>query len=418
MNITIYEDQTGLMLYPEKRLEKDGKIVNLFNNNVDIYMDKIRNDLAIYCRLIAFKTSSRPLGYYIVYKDIYSDHIFANFKKDVDKVLKSLELQPRTGHIDNVMFENIEKFEDRYQYHKEDIDIVRKTVSYGRNLEYYAGDIRDILAFCKEILRNTNNIKISISSTKNNLGNINILINKKSSESLRRTGSTEQIIGEQREILREKKKTEEGAPGLVEISNGFDKIKKGADILKNAGYNNLEIRNEIERKVRDIHIAFPTYVERREPERRHELEKREKTELQKLETTDDSKDIEKNTTRSVTKIILITFGILTILAIIMVLKLGILSTDILPDAIRGPMGLITPEPTPITTSEITSSQTYNGDNNTSMKDITKNITNETNKNENITNETNKNENITSETNKSENITKNITNETNKSENTK
>lgn len=376
MDLIIYEDQTGLMQFPDKRSEKDSKIVNFFNNNVDLYIDKIGNNLTIYCHLIAFKASTRPLGYYIIGRDIYSDNIFVDFKKDVDKILKSLELQPRTGHVDNTIFENVERFDDRYQYYKEDIDIVKDVISYGRNLEYSAGDIREVSAFCKDILRKTNNIKISISSTKNNLGNINILINKKSSESLKRTDSTEQIINQQREMLREKKKAEEGAPGLIKIREGFDKIKEGADILKNAGYNNLEIRNEIDRKVSEITIKFPTYVERREPEKREKIE----VPIKKLEVTDDSKDkdieIDRETTKSHVKMILVIFGIVTILAIVIAFKVGVLSADILPDNIRNYIGL-TPEPTetpvieetytplPIGTPEPTETPVINNKSNTS-----------------------------------------------------
>lgn len=402
MDLIIYEDQTGLMQFPDKRSEKDSKIVNFFNNNIDLYIDKVGNNLTIYCHLIAFKASTRPLGYYIIGRDIYSDNIFVNFKKDVDKILKSLELQPRTGHVDNTIFENIERFDDRYQYYKEDIDIVKDVISYGRNLEYSAGDIREVSAFCKDMLRKTNNIKISISSTKNNLGNINILINKKSSESLKRTDSTEQIINQQREMLREKKKAEEGAPGIIKIREGFDKIKEGADILKNAGYNNLEIRNEIDRKVSEITIKFPTYVERREPEKREKIE----VPIKKLEVTDDSKDkdieIGEDTTKSHIKIILAIFGIVTILAIVIVFRFGILSADILPDNIRNYIGL-TPEPTetpvieetftplPTETPEPTETPVINNKNNIS------NGTNGTNNNKssiNITNNTKKDKNDT------------------------
>lgn len=343
MDITIYEDQTGLMQFPDKRSEKDSKIVNFFNNNVDLYIDKIGNNITIYCHLIAFKASTRPLGYYIIGKDIYSDIVFANFKKDVDKILKNLELQPRTGHVDNTIFENIQRFDDKYQYYKEDINIIKETVNYGRNLEYSAGDIKDTSAFCKGILKNTNNIKISISSTKNNLGNINIIVDKKSSEPLKRTYSTEQIIREQRERLLEKKKAEEGAPGLSKIKDNFDRIKEGADILKNAGYSNSEIRNEINKKVNEIYITFPTDIERRVIERRIP-ERNGRVPIKIPEITNDDKDIYKDATRSSnTKIILI-IGIVTILAIVMIFKIGVLK-DMLPENIKERIGLATPTPT-------------------------------------------------------------------------
>lgn len=400
MDLIIYEDQTGLMQFPDKRSEKDSKIVNFFNNNIDLYVDKTGNNLTIYCHLIAFKASTRPLGYYIIGKDIYSDSIFTNFKKDVDRILKSLELQPRMGHIDNTIFENIGRFDDRYQYYKEDIDIVKDVINHGRNLEYSAGDIREVSAFCKDILRNTNNVKISISSTKNNLGNINILINKKSSESLKRTYSTEQIIDQQREMLREKKKAEEGAPGLIKIREGFDKIKEGTDILRNAGYNNLEIRNEIDRRVGDITVKFPTYIERHEPE------KREKIGVQiKKEVTEDSKDkdieIDKETTKSYVKIILIIFGVVTILTVAIVFRFGILSTDILPlpDNIRNYIGLmpkhtdvpiIEDTSTPLPTETPGSTHTPVGDknnipNNTDSTDNNKSGTNTNNITKNTSN---------------------------------
>lgn len=342
MDITIYEDQTGLMQFPDKKSEKDSKIVNFFNNNVDLYIDKIGNNITIYCHLIAFKASTRPLGYYIIGKDIYSDTVFTNFKKDVDKILRNLELQPRTGHLDNTIFENIERFDDRYQTYKEDISIVKETVNYGRNLEYSAGDIKDTSAFCKGILKSTNNIKISISSTKNNLGNINILVDKKSSEPLKRTYNTEQIIREQRERLREKKKVEEGAPGLSKIKESFDQIKQGTDILKNAGYNNSEIRGEINKKVNEIYIKFPIDVERRVPESNAGIP------IRKPEITDDDKDndkdIHKSAVRSTTKIILI-IGIVALLAIVIIFKSGTIK-DVLPDNIKQRFGLATPTVTP------------------------------------------------------------------------
>lgn len=342
MEIIIYEDQTGEMQFPEKRQEKDSKIVSFFNNNIDLYIEKIGDSLTIYCHLIAFKASTRPTGYYIVYKDIYGDSIFTNFKKEIDKILKGLEFQPKTGHQDNIIFENIVKFDDRFQYYKEDTDIVIEAIKYGRNLEYSAGDIKEISAFCKDILKITNSIKISVSSTKNNLGNINILINKKHSESLKRTDSTEQIISEQRERLREKKKAEDGAPGLIKIKEAFDGVREGVDILKSAGYNNLEIRNEIERKKDELFMRFPTYISReREPKKIETGIPTVTTEKLKDEEYEDV-EIDKNTTKSHIKLMITIVGIVTVVAAIIVI---VAYPNILPESVKDM--IIKPTPTPI-----------------------------------------------------------------------
>lgn len=350
MEIIIYEDQTGEMQFPEKISEKDNKIVSFFNNNIDLYIEKIGDSLTIYCHLIAFKASTRPTGYYIVYKNIYDDSTFVNFKKEIDKVLKGLELQPKTGHQDNIIFENIVKFDDRFQYYKEDIDIVIEAIKYGRNLEYSAGDIKEISAFCKDMLRTTNSIKISVSSTKNNLGNINILINKKHSESLKRTDSTEQIINQQRERLREKKKAEDGAPGLIKIKDAFDRVREGAGILKSAGYNNLEIRNEIERKKDELFMAFPTYISReREPKKIETDIPTVKTEKIKANEYEDV-EIDKDMTKSHIKLMITIIGIITAVAVIIVI---IAYPNILPENIKNMV--IKPTPTPIVQEPDTSS---------------------------------------------------------------
>lgn len=342
MEIIIYEDQTGEMQFPEKRSEKDSKIVSFFNNNIDLYIEKVGNNLTIYCHLIAFKASSRPTGYYIVYKDIYTDNIFTNFKKEIDKILKELEFQPKTGHQDNIIFENIVKFDDRSQYYKEDTDIIIEAIIQGRNLEYSAGDIKEMSAFCKDILKTTRNTKISLSSTKNNLGNINILIDKKHSESLKRSDNTEQIINQQRERLKEKKKVEDGGPGLVKIKDAFDRAKEGADILKIAGYNNLEIRNIIERNKDDLFSRFPTYTSR----------EREAKEV--IKTEEEEYEDDKDTMKSHIKLIVAIIGIIiTVTGIIVIVSYP----NILPDSIRDMVIRPTPMPTPDISPEPTENTT-------------------------------------------------------------
>lgn len=380
MDLTIYEDQTGFMHYPEKKSEKNGKIVNFFNNNVDLYIERSGGYITIYCHLIAYKASARPLGYYVIYNDIYSDKIFANLKKEIDKVLHKLELQPRSGHTDNMIFENIEKFDEGFQYYKEDIDSVREAIIHGKNLEYTAGNIEEISAFCKDILKTVANIKISISSTRSELGNVNILINKKQSESLKRSGMTELTINQYREILRDREKREKGEPGKVKIREGIDVIKKGADILRSVGYSDFEIGEEINNNIRNI-LGFPIYRERPEleniPTRKLEIIEKE----QRVE-------IDQESTRSHIKIMILLIGMVTIIAAAVVV---VMYPDTLPEGIASRIGLVTPtpvptqniEPTPIPTTTIKGEETTTNtldnqtDNTENTTDVTKDMTNKT-----------------------------------------
>ena len=40
MDIRIFEDQTGFMMFPEKSLDKDMNIVRLFDNKIDLYIKR------------------------------------------------------------------------------------------------------------------------------------------------------------------------------------------------------------------------------------------------------------------------------------------------------------------------------------------------------------------------------------------
>ncbi len=253
MNITIYEDQTGLMLFPDKKTDKNIQIVSFFNNNIDLYVDKsnvydnLGNNMTIYCHLIALEASSRPLGYYIVYKNVYDSDVFSNFKRDVGRVLGEQGISPRIGHEDNIIFENIDVF-DRGQYNKEDINIIKEAIRTNK-IEYSSGDIREISAFCNNVLRDIEKVGISIASTRFDMGNINILLNKKQTEPLRREGSTETIINNAKYAIKQNKKKIDGTPGITKINGG---LREGVPLLKNAGYTNGEIKTEIDSIMVDI----------------------------------------------------------------------------------------------------------------------------------------------------------------------
>ncbi len=257
MDITIYEDQTGLMLFPVKKTEKDTRIVSFFNNNVDLYIEKndniggdIRDNFTICCHLMAFEESARPLGYYIIYKGAYNDSVFSNFKRDVDGILNEQRINPRIGHEDNMIFENMYIF-DRDQYYKEfieDSDGIREAIK-NRKIEYSSGDIKEISAFCNTVLKNIGGVKISISSTRYDIGDINILLNKKQVEPLRKIGNTEQIIKDAIYALKLHKKRENGAPIISKMKDG---LKENIDKLVKIEYSPWEIKNEITNITTDI----------------------------------------------------------------------------------------------------------------------------------------------------------------------
>jgi hypothetical protein len=286
MEVFLYEDQTGLMIFPEKKYIKDNQIVKLFNNSVDLYIEKIGNNLKIYSHLNAYKTSSRPLGYYIIYKDSYNDNIFTNLKIESQKILQNLLLQLRPGHSDNIIFENIEKFDNKFQRNW-DIDLILNAINYGKNLDFTAGNISEISAFCTEILRRSNNIIISLSSKKVSLGNINILINKKNAESLKRDEKTEYALNETRERIREKTKIEKGEPGRVKIKEGFSNIRQGVDTLRNAGYNLEEVQQSFDQI--STGEIFSLNIKGMDRSKNKEIRKENK-EIRK----DFEKDVEKN----------------------------------------------------------------------------------------------------------------------------
>ena len=340
MDISIFEDQTGLKLYPDKKADKDNRIVSFFNNNIDLYIEKLGNNLIAYCHLIAYRASSRPLGYFIVYKDNYKDNFFTNLKKDVDKVISQLDLKPRADHLDNLIFENIQKFDDRYQYGKEDTDAVIYSINRGRNLGYSTNNIREISSFSNYILRNINNVKISIASSENELGNINFLIDKKDGETLKKTAKTIQAISESKGMLVEKKKSEIAESGRVKINEGIIKIKEGSDVLKNAGYSDVDIIKEIDKKLNDF---VPIYRKKM------------------YETGEKSKGIEiiekepaEKKSNPYIKAILIFFGILVIATVVMYF----LNPTVMNEKLHSikekfsPPAKITPSPTPIPTIPI------------------------------------------------------------------
>ncbi len=238
MDIEVYEDQTGDRLFPAAKLEKDEKIKRLFSSNVDLYIEKRRNDLTVHCHVLAREGLDRYQGYYIKFTGSYIGNYFTNFKREADKVLNNLELQLRHENVE--IFDNIYKF-DLEGHHREDIDAIMYAINSSDYLNYNAGNINDISALCNDILRKINNIKIVISSEESKLGDINILRNKKSEESLKATDNTKQVLEKYRKKKIDEKKRLDVEGGKNKIKDGFVLVKEGASIFKNAGYDPTDI---------------------------------------------------------------------------------------------------------------------------------------------------------------------------------
>lgn len=238
MDIEVYEDQTGDRLFPTAKLEKDEKIKKFFSGNVDLHIEKRRNDLTVHCHVLARKGLDRYQGYYIKCTDSYIGNYFINFKREADKALNNLGLQLSPENVE--IFDNIYKF-DLEGHHREDIDAIIYATNSSDYLNYNARNINDISALCNNILRKINNIKIVISSEESKLGDINILRNKKSEESLNATDNTKQVLEKYRKKKIDEKKRLEIELGKNKIKDGFVLVKEGVGIFKKAGYDPTDI---------------------------------------------------------------------------------------------------------------------------------------------------------------------------------
>ncbi len=338
MDIMIYEDQTGLMLFPTKKTEKDVQIVSFFNNNVDLYADKIGDNVTIYCHLMAFETSSRPLGYYVIYKNVYGDNVFSNFKKDMDNILNRLKIQPRIGHEDNVIFENIGNFDDGYQCVHKDTEIILKALELNKRLSYNVGNIKDITIFCRQLLKMNKRIKIAILTGKSDMGDVNILRNKMYQERLAPTDETKIILDEQKESIArklsednrkiiEEKKRIDGDVGDNKIREGITSIKDGLRIKRSAGYVTSEIDTDI-RKINNAITDKPLF------------------DTSKNENTEQKQNVSSGTDMKL-------FAIASVTMLILGMVAGMFIYPFLPDDAQDKISNIagkgTPIPTPMTT---------------------------------------------------------------------
>lgn len=254
MNVKIYEERTGQMIFPVipgKEHEKDENTIDLFNNHIDLYIEKKAKTLRITCHILIQQSPEESKGYYITTLSKYEDDIFTEFKKESNKALRILNIQRNPDDANNIMFNNIEKF-DLDLYLHEDTEIVALVLQSGEYLEYQAGNIDEISIFCKDVIRKIENSKIAISSDVSKLGDINILRTKKHEEPLRPNERTRAILDKYRKELVEKKRKEEESIAKGKINDGTILIKEGLTILRSTGYEPKDISEEIDKVFEEV----------------------------------------------------------------------------------------------------------------------------------------------------------------------
>lgn len=254
MNVKIYEERTGQMIFPVipgKEPEKDEDTIDLFNNHIDLYIEKKAKTIRITCHVLIQQSPEESKGYYITTLSKYEDDIFTEFKKESNKALRILNIQRNPDDANNIMFNNIEKL-DLDLYLHEDTEIVALVLQSGEYLEYQAGNIDEISIFCKDVIRKIENSKIAISSDVSKLGDINILRTKKHEEPLRPNERTRAILDKYRKELVEKKRKEEESIAKGKINEGTILIKEGLTILRSTGYEPKDISEQIDKAFEEV----------------------------------------------------------------------------------------------------------------------------------------------------------------------
>lgn len=250
MNIKIFEDQTGFALFPEKSFNKDADIVRLFDNKIDLYVRKEDNNLEISCYVLISKGQERAIGCYIIGNNKHIDGIFTDFKKNANEALKSIGFSPQSDNVENAIFDGLEKFDSTISS-KINIDEISKALDANEKLSYNAGDVTEIAVFSRQLLKNIEKIKITISTGQTNLGDINVLRNKTYQERLSPTNDTKDIFDRRRNSIRRKKEDEEnkkrdeekrkkGDSGDNNINEGKKLIIDGLSTKRGAGYDTEE----------------------------------------------------------------------------------------------------------------------------------------------------------------------------------
>ncbi len=269
MNVKIYEERTGQLIFPivpGKDLQKDEDVIGLFNNRIDLYVEKKMKELRISCHVVVQQGTEESGGYYIKSLSKFEDDSFTEFKKESNKALHTLGISRGVDDINNMMLDNIEKL-DMDIYLHEDTDIIAHALESGEYLEYQAGNIDEITIFCKDLLKKIGTSKIAISSDACKLGDINILRTRRQEEPLRANERTKAILDKHRKELIEKKRKEEESRAKIKINDGTNLIKEGLTILRSSGHEPKDIADEIDKIYEEISASNKIRLKPKDKER-------------------------------------------------------------------------------------------------------------------------------------------------------
>jgi hypothetical protein len=256
MDIKIFEDQTGLMMFPEKYLDKTSlrnmDIVKLFDNKIDLRITYREDILETTCYLLVHRGQERAIGCYIVGKGKFVDDYFGTFKNDANDVLKKIGFEHHYDNAENAVFDNIEKFDTSGQPHK-DIDLIVEAKNSGEHINYKGGDIGEMASLCRQILGRINNIDIVISTVESNIGHVNVARSKMHDERLLPTSQGKQVLDRQMRKA-EQRRFEENRKKDIEKRMVEEEAKR----IRDAETRKLEEKRrleDIEKIKNDINIA-------------------------------------------------------------------------------------------------------------------------------------------------------------------
>lgn len=256
MKIEIYEDQTGLMMFPEKRTDRNTTIVKFFDNKIDLCITKKGNEIEIICYLLIYRGSGRAIGCYIIGRDEYSKNLFSDFKKDADTSLQSIGFNWHTNNEENVMFNEIKKIDENNELYM-NMKLIVLSHELGNKINFNGGSIDKIANLCDQLLKNIDNIRISISTVNSNIGNINIIRNKILNDQLNLTDQGKEVIERQRERVKkqkldEKKKEEENRKKIEELQKQLKEEKNKKKKIEETIYESNTLDKQIEKGIKLI----------------------------------------------------------------------------------------------------------------------------------------------------------------------
>lgn len=252
MSLEIYDGQRGTKIFPYSPTENE-KIKRFFNDNIDFYIEKEDDNISIYLKIYIIEDKLEI--FYIVYSDKNSKDYFSRFKEEIDKTFLKLDLKPVLNKdTDNIIFRNIQLFYDQsVESPFEDIDDIIYLINKRKHLGFKAGKINDVIAFCREVLKNPNNESISISTGGIivDVGNVNILLDENFDTPFTLTDDTQKMLTDRKQELADYKKEEvrqqakdKIRQGFDAVTDGFTSIIQGMDDMTDAGYTISEIKKD------------------------------------------------------------------------------------------------------------------------------------------------------------------------------